>query len=415
MKRNRYKSLKLGDKKQLGVKVLFTFFMILIYKLLSFVPAPFINRNVLYDLVSDISILQTAQLFSGRAITQLTLMATGVSSYITASIILQFVTYANKRLDEISKSSNGEKIMKRLTMILGVILSIITSLVFTIGLSSQESNILTNNSWYAFATIALVHAAGTVIAILIGEAIEKKGYGNGVSLLIAVNVVSSLPMIGNSLIVASMGVKIVAIIATIVMSFLIIMVDSSEKKIPVLYSKVVARTTGNMRSSRQTIPLKVNATGVMPIILASFIFQILATIVTVTGNEKAMNVLTLIMDPKKLYHGIITSILIVLFTFVYAKVIFNAGDVAENLQKNGGALIGVRPGRDTRIYLQKISDKLTRISAVYLLVVSLIPVLMTAFLDFSGLQATSLMILIGVSLDTIIKLGNEYSLGKMKL
>lgn len=418
MRKNRYRSLKLGDKKQLTQKMLFTFFMIAVYKLLSFVPAPFVNQNILKDLVSDISILQTAELFSGRAMTQLTLMATGVSAYITASIILQFATYANKRLDEISKSSNGEKMMKRITLVLGIIMSIFTSLVFTVGFSKQTPGILTNNSWYAYAIIALVHAIGTIIAIMIGEAIEKKGYGNGVSLLIAVNVVSAIPTIVKELKLAletRTEVGVYVILLTILMALIIITVDSSEKKVPVLYSKVVARTNGNMRSSRQTLPFKVNAGGVMPIILASFIIQIVTTITTLIGNETAINWMTKLTDPTKIWYGLITSILIVVFTFVYSKIIFNAGDVAENLQKNGGAFLGIRPGRDTRIYLEKINKSLTRISAVYLLIVSLIPIYMTMVLKFSGIQATSLMILIGVSLDTIIKLSNEYNLGKMKL
>lgn len=418
MRKNRYRSLKLGDKKQLTQKMLFTFFMIAVYKLLSFVPAPFVNQNILKDLVSDISILQTAELFSGRAMTQLTLMATGVSAYITASIILQFATYASKRLDEISKSSNGEKMMKRITLVLGVIMSIFTSLVFTIGFSKQTPGILTNNSWYAYAIIALVHAIGTIIAIMIGESIEKKGYGNGVSLLIAVNVVSALPTIVKDLKLAletRTEVGVYVILLTILMALIIITVDSSEKKVPVLYSKVVARTNGNMRASRQTLPFKVNAGGVMPIILASFIIQIVTTVTTLIGNETAINWMTKLTDPTKIWYGLITSILIVVFTFVYSKIIFNAGDVAENLQKNGGAFLGIRPGRDTRIYLEKINKSLTRISAVYLLIVSLIPIYMTMVLKFSGIQATSLMILIGVSLDTIIKLSNEYNLGKMKL
>lgn len=418
MRKNRYRSLKLGDKKQLTQKMLFTFFMIAVYKLLSFVPAPFVNQNILKDLVSDISILQTAELFSGRAMTQLTLMATGVSAYITASIILQFATYASKRLDEISKSSNGEKMMKRITLVLGVIMSIFTSLVFTIGFSKQTPGILTNNSWYAYAIIALIHAIGTIIAIMIGEAIEKKGYGNGVSLLIAVNVVSALPTIVKDLKLAletRTEVGVCVILLTILMALIIITIDSSEKKVPVLYSKVVARTNGNMRASRQTLPFKVNAGGVMPIILASFIIQIVTTVTTLIGNETAINWMIKLTDPTKIWYGLITSILIVVFTFVYSKIIFNAGDVAENLQKNGGAFLGVRPGRDTRLYLEKINKSLTRISALYLLIVSLIPIYMTMVLKFSGIQATSLMILIGVSLDTIIKLSNEYSLGKMKL
>lgn len=418
MKRNRYKSLRLGDKKQLASKLLFTFLMIALFKLLSFIPAPFVNREVLSEMVKGMSILETAQLFSGRAITQLTLMATGVSSYISASIFVQFATYASKRLDEISKSSNGEKVMKKITMVLGVILSIITSLVFTIGFASQNPEVLTNHSTYVYIIIALVHAIGTLIAIAIGEAIDKKGYGNGVSLLITINIVSNIPSVLTVLwytMHTDLSSAIAVILLTILMACIIIVVDSSEKKIPVIYSKVVARTNNHMRAGRQTLPLKVNASGVMPIIIASFVMQAVSAIITLVGSEKAKDLLATCMDPRNIYYGLITSILIVIFTFVYSKIIFNAGDVAESLQKNGGTLLGIRPGRDTRNYLQEVNKSLTRISAFYLLIVSLIPIYMTGVLRFTGIQSTSLMIIIGVSLDTIIKLGNEYSLGKMKL
>lgn len=416
-KRHKYKNIRLGDKKDMAIKFGFTFLFIAIFKLLSFVPAPFVNAQALRELVSNLTILQTAQLFSGHSITALTLMATGVSSYITASIVVQFLTYGIKKLHDISKSSSGEKVIKNITMGLGLVMSIITSLVLTIGLSKQNPDILTNTNWYAYVAIAAFHALGTFIAITLGNAIDKKGYGNGLSLLISVNVVSSIPAIASSLIafwpVNKLAVLVILALTVIMMST-IILVDSSEKKIPVTYSRIVARSTGHMKSEKQTMPMKVNSSGVMPIILASTILQVATFLFGLINNPKINTIIATIMNPADIYYGITISALIVIFTFVYAGITFDAGEVSESLQKNGGAILGIRPGKDTKEYLKKTNKGLTIVSAAYLLFVSAIPIFITGVFGFSGIQSTSLMIIVGVSLDTISKFINEYKLGKMK-
>lgn len=417
-KRRRYKSMRLGEKKEIANKLLFTFIMIAVFKLLAFVPSPFVNMSEVQELVSKLSLLETAELFSGQAISHLTLMATGVSSYITASIVLQFLTYGSKRLNELSKSSNGEKVMQRITLAMGLVISFVSSIVLTYGLSKQNAGVLTNNEWYAFVTVAAFHSFGTFLAISIGNLIEKKGYGNGLSLLIAVNVVSSIPSIINSLKVYWLVDKVATLIIiglTTVMILTIIIMESSEKKIPVRYSKVVARSTGHMRSQKQTLPMKINSAGVMPIILASTILQLVVFALGFSNNSTVKEFLSVAMNPQRVYYGLITSSLILIFTFVYSAIIFDANDVADSLQKNGGTILGIRPGRSTRDFLKRINKSLTRLSAAYLLFVSLIPTAITILFGFSGIQATSLMIVVGVSLDSIMKFTNEYNLGKMKL
>lgn len=417
-KRHKYKKMSLGDKKTLAKKMGFTLLMITLFKVLGFIPAPFVNTSLITEVSKGLGLLQTAQLFSGNAFTQLTLMATGVSSYITASIVIQFLTYAFQGLHDLSRGANGEKVMKRLTMALGLVLSLVTSLVLTGVFASQNPGTLTNTSWYARLIIAAVHAFGTFIAISIGNAIEEKGYGNGVSLLIAVNVVSSFPAIFSGL-VALFGQNPLAVVAivvlAIVMILLIITVDSSEKRIAVNYTKSIARSHGHHQMQKQRLPLKVNASGVMPIILAATILQVLTFVLGFIKNDFSANLISLLTNPSNIWYVVIVSVLIVLFTFFYSTIVFDAGQLSDNLLKNGGAILGIRPGKDTKNYLKKVNNQLTKVSALYLLVVSLIPAIMILAFGFAGIQATSLMIIVGVSLEVIIKLSNEYNLGKMKL
>lgn len=418
MKKNRYKKLSLGSKKQLMAKMTFTFVMVAIFKLLSYIPVPFINISKITDVTSNLSIFQTAQMFSGHAVSQLTLMATGVSSYITASIVLQFLTYASKRLSEISRSSNSERIIKRITLVMGILISLITSLLYTVVLSRTNPEILTSNQWYAFAAIAICHAVGTFIAIQIGEMIEKKGYGNGLSLLIAVNVVSNFPQIIKAIINVTKvnvvtGSSIISL--ALLMVCLIIFMESSEKRLNVIYSKIAARQTGHMQSSKQSLPMKINANGVMPIIISASLLQVITFGLGFWNSNISQKIIAHLSNPGSIYYGIYMLVMIVFFTFIYSSITFDAGEFADGLQKNGGAIVAVRPGKDTKEYLKNVNKKLTKISAIYLFFVSLIPIVITGVFGFSGIQATSLMIIIGVALDTIIKLNNEYSLSKMKI
>lgn len=420
MSKKRYKKLSLGDRKTLTNKILFTFLMVALFKLLSYVPAPFVNLNIITDATKQLNILQTSQLFSGNAVTQLTLMATGISSYISASVVLQFLTYSIKKLNEIQKSSNGEKIMKRITLILGSIMSFATSLMYLHVLALQTPNILTNGEWYARLVIAAVHTLGTIIAINIGNAIDKKGYGNGLSLLIAVNVVSSFPSLGLGIFEITKQLPLYGlgiILLTALMMIIIVFMESSEKRLWVSYSKVVSRQRGHMKEQKQTLPMKINNAGVMPIIISASILQLFVFVMgffttRFTGAKMTVAELT---NPGGLIYGITMSVLIVVFTFIYSAISLDTNELADNLQKNGGTIVGTRPGLDTKNLLRKIHVKLTRISALYLFVVSLIPIVMTGLLGFSGIQATSLMIVVGLAIDAITKLQNEHKLGKMKL
>lgn len=391
-------------------KIIFTLMMIFLFRVLSFIPVPFINREVLSS-ISQTGILGYASAFTGGALANFTIMATGISAYISASIIIQLLTYAIQGLHDIQKSPGGDKIIKRYTVVVGVLMAFVISIGTTMTMQSYYG-ILNNPVWYVYLLIAVIHATGTGIAVWIGETITEKGFGNGVSLLIFINIISSLPTMIQTTTADVMSGRLVwylflLVIAIIVAVLLAIVVsESSSRKIPIQYSKASARGATSFGKAQNYFPIKLNLTGVMPIIFASTVMQLFSMLGQYTEGKVADFVNEYLAYGGILY-SVIMAVLIFFFAYFYSALIFNPREIADNIQSNGGCIPGIRPGKPTGEYIEKINKNLTFIGALYLALIALVPSIIFSAVGFNGLATTSMMIMVGVSLDTCQKIKTE--------
>lgn len=391
-------------------KILFTLGMLFLFRVLSFIPVPFTNREVISQ-ISQEGIMGFASAFTGGALANFTVMATGISAYISASIIIQLLTYSIQRLHDIQKSPGGDKVIKRYTMVAGIVMAFFISLGTTI-LMQKSYGILVNEYWYTYLIIAIIHCIGTGIAVWIGETITEKGFGNGVSLLICINIVSNIPtMLRTTANQVTSGILewywlILCIFVALSVMVAIVISESSSRKIPLTYSKATARGATNFGKTQSFLPIKLNLSGVMPIIFAATILQVVGMIGQYTKGTVA-DFINNYLTSGTLLYTLIMSVLIFFFSYFYSALIFNPREVADNIQSNGGCIPGIRPGKPTSDYINEINKNLTFLGATYLAVIALIPSLIFSFVGFNGLAATSMMIIVGVSLETCQKIRTE--------
>ena len=390
-------------KNSIKSKVWLTVFLLIGYKILSHVPVPWVDTAAL-SILSSYSLFAFANEFNGGALASLSLTAVGISSYITASIVIQLLSTGFKRLEDISKMPGGQKIIKKMTMALGVVMSLVTSYGLVSAIDSQ-ANLLTNDSWYVKPVIAIVHCVGSIIAIWVGETITEKGFGNGVSLLIAMNIASGLPSKIAETSVLGANTRFIVIAVTCLVLFLVIVLEKSEARVPIKYSKTVNMSTA--RFDEPYLPMKINISGVMPIIFASTIFQLMSMVINLFELTPP-KIITDIITYGTVPYMVSMVIIVFIFTFFYSYLIFRPDEIAKALQNNEGIIVGVRPGTETENYLTKLMNKLNLIGSIYMSVVVLIPILCFKFVGYIGLQPTSIIILAGVALEIIQKARVEY-------
>lgn len=401
------KKIKILFTTDLRDKLLFTLLMIMMFRVLSHIPVPFVNLDALSVMGDDL--FGMINLFSGGALKNFTIMATGISAYISASIVIQLLSYFVPAVHMMVRSPGGDKKVKKITIGLGIFNAIFSSMITTFAMH-QTYHMLTNTSWYVFLTIAFLHACGTGIAIWIGETITEKGFGNGMSLLVCINVLSSVP----SMISMMNGIDVIIIAIVVCMAVLTIMLtilaETSERRIPLFYPKAAAR--GKFLKDAMYFPIKLNVSGVMPIILAGYIVQFLSMLGKLdNGFGRFMAMIT---NSQSYVYIIGFTILVYLFTFVYALVSFDAREVSENIQKNGAIIPGIRPGKDTTNYVKRVRKYITKMSAAYLTFVYFFPTVILTAVGANFIQASSIIILVGVSLETCKALKVEIELRDYK-
>jgi len=404
------KKLKILFTTDLTEKLLFSLMMIFLFRVLSHIPVPFCDINSI-AIIGKTDILYLMNLFSGGSLGNFTLMATGISAYISASIIIQMLSYFIPAVHMLVRSPGGEKKVKKATIILGIICAIVSSLVTTKSFNELYS-ILTNNKWYVYLIIATCHALGTGIAIWIGESITEKGIGNGMSLLICINVLTSVPSIIQSITYAKLDIFVIIIIVIFVVLIILstIIAETSERKIPLFYPKAIAR--GQYPKNAMFFPIKLNISGVMPIVLASYIMQFLS----ILGNMKNKVGLFIrdILEPNSILYIIVFTLLIFALTFFYSYISFDAREISDNLKKNGAIIPNVKPGKETSDYIEKARGQILRISSIYLSLIYFLPTLVLTLLSANYITATSLIILVGVSIETCKTLKVEIELRDYK-
>ena len=409
-------------------KILFTVLIVLLYRVGTAIPVPFLNAQVLSSslLSSQGSLFQYLNILSGGAMSQATLFALGVSPYITASIVIQLLTIAIPYLERISKEGEeGQKKLNQLTRIATVVLGLVTS--FGYYKLLENNNAITNKGVFPAFVIILSYCAGSSLVMWLAEKINENGIGNGISIIFFANIVSRLPSMIHNLwsayltsgnagkIILGIGVIIVSLAATA----LIVFITDSERRLPIQYAKkVVGRKMYGGQSS--TLPLKVNMTGVMPMIFANSIVSIPATIQMFVNPKQGSfwaGFFNLFGTDGWLYAAL-TAILIVAFAYFYVTISFNPIEVANNLKKNGGFIPGIRPGKPTSDYITKVLSRITLIGALFLVVIAVVPlvanIISGAKLSSLAFTGSSIIIVVGVVLETAREIESQMTMRHYK-
>ena len=425
-----FKTLKNAWKiEDIQNKILFTLLIILLYRVGSAIPVPYVMENILdsFNAAYGGTILNYMSILSGGAMSQATLFALSVSPYITSSIVIQLLTVAfPDSLGKLAKEGEeGQKKIKKYTRIVTVAIALVTAYGYTALLANNgwlDSNYITWKGMWAsngFAgtvnTLVIIasYVAGAAIIMWLAELIDAKGIGNGISMILFFNIISRGPALISSLwsmivyndnLVVGILLGILSVAITAGMVLLVVWVTHSERRIPIQYAKrVVGRKMYGGQGTH--LPIKLNMTGVMPIIFASSIVSVPATIATFFDQESGFyKFVDKWLGPESWIYVIVYIILIVAFAYFYILISFNPIEVANNIKNNGGAVPGIRTGRPTAEYITKILNRITLIGAFFLIIVAGLPMIINIISggSFAGLAfgGSSLLIVIGVAIET---------------
>ena len=417
---------------ELRKKILFTIFILLIFRLGSAVPVPFIDADLLGDYLATNSntILGLMNAMSGTAFSYATVFALGVQPYINSSIIIQLLTVAIPPLERLAKEGGeeGRKKIAAITRYVTVLIGLVQGFGYYTLINSNGMVVADGvNSIWAAVVIILSFTAGSAFVMWLGEQITEFGVGNGISIILFAGIISRIPSAAGFMVngirywaddtladipgifrlhpAGAVGI-VIGLLALVV---LIVFVYNSERRLPVQYAKrVVGRKMYGGQASH--IPMKVNMSGVMPIIFAQSIAMLPATIgvFVPAAQQEGTGWYTFlqIFDTNGLVYGVVYFLLIVFFSYFYASMQFNPIEVANNLKKNGGFIPGFRPGKPTADFIAKVLSKITMFGALYLAIVALAPIITSNLVGVYALSigGTSVIIVVGVALETVKQL-----------
>ena len=395
---------------EIRTKMLFTLLILLLFRLGSAIPVPFISTSTLqmYFQAMDNTALGLLNTISGGAFASATVFALGVQPYINASIIVQLLCVAIPALENMAKEEGeiGRKKIERITMYVAIGLGLLQAYGYYVLISRngllQESAV---GVWWKAAIIILAFAAGSVAIMFMGKAIDKKGVGNGISMILFAGIISRLPhsIISTAANIVSGNlawwIALLTYLGVLALIVLIVYVNDAERRIPIQYAtRTLGRKTYSAHSS--FLPMRVNMGGVMPIIFAQTIVTVPATIAAFIGKTNSWWAQT-----NNILYIIVYALLIIGFAYFYASITFDCFEVSNTLKKNGGTIPGYRPGKPTTEVLVGVLKRITLIGAVYLGIVAVIPMIISHFVpavSLTGLSlgGTTIIIAVGVALDT---------------
>ena len=398
---------------ELRKKILFTLVIILLYRLGNAIPVPDVNIALLnaYFAQQQSTILGLLDVMSGGAFSNATIFALSIQPYINASIIIQLLCIAIPSLERLSKEGGeeGRKKIASITRYATVAIGLLQG--FAYYMLIKNNNMLNADAqgiWSAIVII-LTFTSGSALIMWLGEQITEFGIGNGISMILFASIISRLP---TSLITTVRNITagnlqwwlaLLMLIGAVAMIVLIVYVNDAERRIPVQYAKrVVGRKMYGGQSTH--LPMKVNMSGVMPIIFAQSIASIPATIAAFTGKTDGW--VNTWFGTNSIPYAIIYFLLIIFFAYFYSTIQFNPIEVANNLKKNGGYIPGFRPGKPTSEFIQKVLNKITLFGALYLGIIAVVPILVAHFSQSASLTGvslggTSIIIVVGVALETV--------------
>ena len=397
-------ALKVGD---LRTKLLFTLMMLLVFRLGAHIPVPAINAEAVAQLLSG-QLFGFFDIISGGAFKRFSIFAMSITPYINASIIMNLLQVIIPRLEELSKEAEeGRKQIAQYIRYYAVVLAFVQAIGMTFALS--RAGAIANPGVGSYLIIAISLTAGTAFLMWIGEMITEKGIGNGISLIIFAGIVSRLPSqiagVGQELaggIIGYFNILLFIVMALAIIAA-IIAVNEGQRRLPIQYAKrVVGR---KMYGGQSTfLPLKVNAAGVIPIIFAMSLMMFPATIASWSAQDSAVNIfLNTYFNTGSIAYNLFYALLIVFFTYFYVAIIFNPADVAENIKKYGGFVPGIRPGRPTAEYIDRVLSRLTLAGGIFLGLIAVLPNFVIGLTGITSLWfgGTALLIVVGVALDTM--------------
>jgi preprotein translocase subunit SecY len=407
-------------------KILFTLAMLVVFRMIASIPVPGVNRDELRDFVENSQLLGVLNLFSGSGLSNFSIVALGVYPYITASIIMQLMTPIIPRLNELSmEGQQGRNRINQYTHWLTVPLALLQgyghALLFSSSTGTDGQPLLegfglfNGDTFLPSMAILMSMTAGTMLLVWIGELITEMGIGNGVSIIIFGGIVANLPSSVGQLFGNSTSTDIIAIAMFIAIALVtivgIVLVNEGQRRIPVQHAK---RIRGNRQYGGTTtyIPLRVNSAGMIPLIFAVSIMVfpgMIANFLQSSSREGVQNVagwLQRFFSPASFQYNLLYFLMVVGFTYFYTMVVFQQQRIPENLQRQGAFIRGVRPGRQTAVYLQRVLNRITLVGAVFLGIVAVLPFFASQLTGVRQLQlsATSMLIIVGVAIDTMRQL-----------
>ena len=416
---------------ELRKKILFTLLILVIYRIGSAIPVPYVNTQLLNQYLDSMgtTILGLYNVMSGGAFAQATVFALGIQPYINSSIIIQLLTVAIPALERLQREGGeeGKKKIQSITRYSTVAIAFLQSLGYYFIMKRQ--GILTQDNVWVALVIMISWVAGSSFLMWLGEQCNEFGVGNGISMILFAGIISRVPtMVStmyNGLVAGTMPwwLILLAVVGILALIVLIVFVNDAERRIPVQYAKrqVGRKMYGGQSSS---LPMKVNMSGVLPIIFAQSIATIPATIgaflPTPADGSFGAAVLDAI-DSKSVLYLIIYFVLIIGFSYFYASIQFNPVEISNNLKRNGGFIPGFRPGKPTSDFIAKVLNKITLFGALYLGVVAILPLLAdkiaagsTKTVTTLGIGGTSVIIVVGVALETVQALENQMLMRQYK-
>ena len=403
-------------------KIFFTLLMLVVYRIGTFIPVPNVNADV-FTAQEDLGVIGLLNTFGGGALQNFSILAMGIMPYITASIIIQLLQMdVVPKFTEWSKQGEaGRRKLAQFTRYFTIILGFIQALGMSYGFNNMYSGLVENPSIGTYLLIATVLTAGTAFLLWLGELITSKGVGNGISIIIFAGIVASFPTtinqiyaqqfenVGDQLFLRIVTMVLIAL-AVLAIVVAVIFIQQALRKIPIQYAKraAVGRTQTGSQSTH--LPLKVNAAGVIPVIFAMAFIITPTTIATFFGTN---DVTTWIKNTFDYTHPIGMTVyvaLIIAFSYFYAFIQVNPEQMADNLKKQGGYVPGIRPGKSTQDYLTSVLYRLTFVGSIFLAVIAVLPVFFIKFADLpqsAQIGGTSLLIVVGVALDTMKQLESQ--------
>ncbi len=416
------KILQIWKAKDLRNKILFVLGMLVIFRLAAHIPIPGVDATALQSLFQQNQVLGLMNIFSGGGMQNFSIVMMGVAPYITSSIIFQLLGMIVPKLEEMQKEESGRQKISRWTRMATVPLAAIQSYGMITLLRQSSGAILGDISNLDLALAILTITAGTIFLMWLGELISEKKIGNGISLLIFAGIISALPQQVRQIIftfdMSQIQILIGFVIIALVTIVSVVMINEGQRKIPVQYARQI-RGSRTMGGSSTHLPLRVNMAGVMPIIFAISVVTFPPMIAQFFVHAKSAwiaNISQFVISAfdNQLIYGVIYFLLVFGFTFFYTEVVFKPDRIAENLQKQGGFIPGIRPGPHTSQYLSYTSHRIILAGALFLGIIAILPLIMRYF---TGIQAlaiggTSLLIVVSVVIEVVKQVESQLTMRK---